>query len=151
MSPCRVEAAAKNDAIERRGVTHICSAPIVMNLLHNARDHPLPRPVDTMTAGAAPPAAVIGGMEALGFKITHVYGLTEVYGPAVVCAWHDEWDQLPDEERARFKARQGVTYPVLDGLMVGDPETLAPVPSDGTTMGEIFFRGNIVMKGHLKN
>jgi len=83
--------------------------------------------------------------------VTHLYGLTEVYGPAVVCAWHDEWDELPDDQRARLKARQGVTYPVLDGLMVADPETLAPVPSDGATMGEIFFRGNIVMKGYLKN
>jgi fatty-acyl-CoA synthase len=104
-----------------------------------------------MTAGAAPPAAVIGGMERLGFKITHVYGLTEVYGPAVVCAWHDEWDTLSDDERARLKARQGVTYSVLDGLMVANPDTLAAVPPDGTTMGEIFFRGNIVMKGYLKN
>ena len=104
-----------------------------------------------MTAGAAPPAAVIEGMEALGFHITHVYGLTEVYGPAVVCAWHDEWDELPAAERARLKARQGVTYPVLEGLMVADPETLVPVPPDGATMGEIFMRGNIVMKGYLKN
>jgi fatty-acyl-CoA synthase len=104
-----------------------------------------------MTAGAAPPAAVIEGMENLGFRITHVYGLTEVYGPAVVCAWHDEWDERPAAERARLKARQGVTYPVLDELMVADPESLAPVPADGTTMGEIFMRGNIVMKGYLKN
>ena len=147
----RVEAGAIYDAIEQSGVTHLCGAPVVMNMLLNARNEPLPRPVHMMTAGAAPPAAVIGGMERLGFNITHVYGLTEVYGPAVVCAWHDEWDALSDDERARLKARQGVTYPVLDGLMVGDPETLAPVPSDGTTMGEIFFRGNIVMKGYLKN
>jgi fatty-acyl-CoA synthase len=147
----RVEAGAIYDAIEQAGVTHLCGAPVVMNMLLNARKEPLPRPVDMMTAGAAPPAAVIGGMERLGFKITHVYGLTEVYGPAVVCAWHDEWDTLSDDERARLKARQGVTYPVLDGLTVADPETLAPVPSDGTTMGEILFRGNIVMKGYLKN
>jgi fatty-acyl-CoA synthase len=147
----RVEAGAIYDAIEQSGVTHLCGAPVVMNMLLNARNEPLTRPVHMMTAGAAPPAAVIGGMERLGFKITHVYGLTEVYGPAVVCAWHDEWDALSDDERARLKARQGVTYPVLDGLMVGDPETLVPVPSDGTTMGEIFFRGNIVMKGYLKN
>src|SRR5438477_375659 len=147
----RVEAGAIYDAIEQSGVTHLCGAPVVMNMLLNARNEPLPRPVHMMTAGAAPPAAVIGGMERLGFNITHVYGLTEVYGPAVVCAWHDEWDALSDDERARLKARQGVTYPVLDGLMVGDPETLVPVPSDGTTMGEIFFRGNIVMKAYLKN
>ncbi|MGE3782565.1 MAG: AMP-binding protein, partial [Alphaproteobacteria bacterium] len=109
------------------------------------------RPVDMMTAGAAPPAAVIGHIEELGFRVTHVYGLTEVYGPAVVCAWHDEWDPLPGDERARLKARQGVRYPVLEGLMVADPHTLAPTPRDGATMGEIFMRGNIVMKGYLKN
>jgi fatty-acyl-CoA synthase len=148
----RVEAAAIYDAIERYGVTHLCGAPVVMTMVLNARgDRPLPRPVHWMTAGSAPPAAVIGGMERLGFKIIHVYGLTEVYGPAVVSAWHDEWDGLSDDQRARLKARQGVTYPVLDDLMVADPETLAPVPSDGTTMGEIFMRGNIVMKGYLKN
>jgi len=147
----RVEAGAVYDAIERDGVTHLCGAPIVMNMLLNARSQPLPRPVNMMTAGAAPPAAVIGGMEALGFRITHVYGLTEVYGPAVVCAWHDEWDALSDDERARLKSRQGVPYPVLEGLTVGDPDTLAPVPSDGVTMGEVFMRGNIVTKGYLKN
>src|SRR2546421_4623839 len=147
----RVEAGAIYDAIERDGVTHLCGAPVVMNMLLNARNQPLPRPVNMMTAGAAPPAAVIGGMERLGFKITHVYGLTEVYGPAVVCAWHNEWDELPDDEQARLKARQGVTYPVLEGLMVADPDTLAPVPWDGMTMGEVFMRGNIVMKGYLKN
>src|ERR1051325_6837323 len=147
----RVEAAAVYDAIERAGVTHLCGAPVVMNMLLNARNQPLPRPVNMMTTGAAPPAAVIGGMEGLGFKITHVYGLTEVYGPAVVCAWHDEWDALTDDERARLKARQGVAYPVLEGLTVADPASLQPVPPDGETMGEIFFRGNIVMKGYLKN
>jgi fatty-acyl-CoA synthase len=104
-----------------------------------------------MTAGAAPPAAVIGGMEQLGFHIAHVYGLTEVYGPAVICAWHDEWDALPPDERARLKARQGVRYPVLEDLMVADPDSLDPVPSDGLAMGEVFMRGNIVMKGYLKN
>jgi fatty-acyl-CoA synthase len=147
----RVEPAAIYESIERDGVTHLCGAPVVMNMLLNARNQPLPRSVHMMTAGAAPPAAVIGGMEGLGFKITHVYGLTEVYGPAVVCAWHDEWDALSDDERARLKARQGVAYPVLEGLTVADPETLEPVPADGETMGEIFFRGNIVMKGYLKN
>ena len=111
----------------------------------------LDRQIEMMTAGAAPPAAVIEGMENLGFRITHVYGLTEVYGPAVVCAWHDEWNELAPGERARLKARQGVIYPVLDGLMVADPASLVPVPADGATMGEIFMRGNIVMKGYLKN
>jgi fatty-acyl-CoA synthase len=147
----RVEAGAVYDAIERHGVTHLCGAPVVMNMLLNARNEKLARPVDMMTAGAAPPAAVISGMEALGFRIAHVYGLTEVYGPAVICAWHDEWDGLSADERARLKARQGVQYPVLEGLMVADPETLAPVPPDGQTMGEIFMRGNIIMKGYLKN
>jgi fatty-acyl-CoA synthase len=147
----RVEAGAIYDAIERHGVTHLCGAPIVMNMLLHARQEKLKRPVDMMTAGAAPPATVIGGMEALGFHITHVYGLTEVYGPSVICAWHDEWDALPQDERARLKSRQGVRYPVLEGLMVADPETLTPVPQDGMTMGEIFMRGNIVMKGYLNN
>ena len=147
----RVEAAAIYEAIERHGVTHLCGAPVVMNMLLNARNEQLPRRVDMMTAGAAPPAAVIGGIEALGFHITHVYGLTEVYGPSVVCAWHDEWDERPLDQRARLKARQGVNYPVLEGLMVADAESLAPVPPDGATMGEIFMRGNIVMKGYLKN
>ena len=150
----RVEAGAVYDAIEHDGVTHLCGAPIVMNLLLNdpaAEGRVLPRRVEMMTAGAAPPAAVIEGMEARGFKITHVYGLTEVFGPSVICAWHDEWDALDGEERARLKARQGVSYPVLEGLMVADPGTLEPVPWDGVTMGEIFMRGNIVMKGYLKN
>src|SRR6266852_1019688 len=147
----RVEAGAIYDAIERHGVTHLCGAPVVMNMLLNARNRPLDRNVAMMTAGAAPPAAVIGGMEGLGFRIAHVYGLTEVYGPAVICAWHDEWDALSAEERARLKARQGVAYPVLEGLMVADPDSLVPVPADGATMGEVFMRGNIVMKGYLKN
>jgi fatty-acyl-CoA synthase len=150
----RVEAGAIYDAIDTAGVTHLCGAPVVMNLLLNdraAEGRRLPRPVHMMTAGAAPPATVIEGMEAKGFHITHVYGLTEVFGPSVVCAWHDEWDALSADERARLKSRQGVSYPALDGLMVADPETLAPVPLDGTSMGEVFMRGNIVMKGYLKN
>ena len=147
----RVEAAAVYDAIERHGVSHLCGAPVVMNMLLNARNEVLPRPVDMMTAGAAPPAAVIGGMEKLGFRVSHVYGLTEVYGPSTICAWHDEWDALPADERARLRARQGVQYPVLEGLIVADPATLDPVPRDGASMGEVFMRGNIVMRGYLKN
>jgi fatty-acyl-CoA synthase len=150
----RVEAAAIYEAIAREGVTHLCGAPVVMNLLLNAGPglrRALDRRIEMMTAGAPPPAAVIEGMEALGFHITHVYGLTEVYGPAVVCAWHDEWDELPAAERARLKARQGVTYPVLEELTVADPMTLSPVAPDGATMGEVLMRGNIVMKGYLKN
>jgi fatty-acyl-CoA synthase len=154
----RVEAAAIYDAMAREGVTHLCGAPVVMNMLLNFSPgagpglrRSLDRRIEMMTAGAPPPAAVIEGMEALGFHITHVYGLTEVYGPAVVCAWHDEWDALPAAERARLKARQGVTYPVLEELTVADPATLVPVAADGTTMGEVLMRGNIVMKGYLKN
>ena len=135
-------------------MTHLCGAPVAMNIILNAPSQakrPLGRTIEMMTAGAAPPAAVIEGMEGLGFHITHVYGLTETYGPATVCAWHPEWDALAAAERARLKARQGVPYHVLDGLMVADPATLAPVAPHGETMGEVFMRGNIVMKGYLKN
>ena len=97
------------------------------------------------------PAPVLRAMEEAGFDVTHVYGLTEVYGPAVVCAWHEDWDDRPIEERARIKSRQGVAYPVLEDLIVADPKTGAPVPADGETMGEVFMRGNVVMKGYLKN
>ncbi len=158
----RVEAARKAicDAIEREhGVTRPFSAaaPVVMNtLLHARGPYRGARPgrrVAMMTAGAAPPAAVImtAWSASASASPAHVYGLTEVYGPAVICAWHDEWDALSADERARLKARQGVQYPVLRGLMVADPDSLAPVPSDGSTMGEVFMRGNIVMKGYLKN
>jgi len=151
----RVEAKPIFDAIADEGVTHLCGAPIVMSLLLNAKPEVkrgfAGRRIKMMTAASAPPAAVIQGMEALGFDVTHVYGLTEVYGPAVVCAWHEEWNALPAEEQARIKSRQGVRYPVLEGLMVADAETLAPVPADGKTIGEVFMRGNVVMKGYLKN
>ena len=150
----RVEAAAIFAAIEREHVTHLCGAPIVMNLLLNApaeQRRVFQHKIAMMTAGSAPPAAVLEGLEGLGFAITHVYGLTESYGPAVVSEWHGEWDALPAAERARLKSRQGVRYSVLEGLMVADPTTLAPVPQDGATMGEVFMRGNIVMKGYLKN
>jgi fatty-acyl-CoA synthase len=150
----RVDAAVIYETISRVGVTHLCGAPVVMNMLLNAGvglKRPLGRRIELMTSGAAPPAVVIEGMEGLGFHITHVYGLTEVYGPAVVCAWHDEWDELPAPERARLKARHGVPYPVLDGLTVADPASLVPVAADGATMGEVVMRGNAVMKGYLKN
>jgi fatty-acyl-CoA synthase len=150
----RIDAAHIFAAIERDKVTHLCGAPIVMGMLINAPDaerRPLPHVVQFMTAAAPPPAAVIGRLEGQGFKITHVYGLTETYGPATVCAWHEEWDDLELEERARLKSRQGVRYVVEDGVMVADPLTLAPVPHDGVTLGEVFFRGNVVMKGYLKN
>ena len=148
----RVEAGAILGAMDAAGVTHLCGAPIVMGMILNHPGVlPRPHPVQMMTAGAAPPAAVLEGMERLGFRITHVYGLTETYGPVTVCAWHEEWNALPDDERARLRARQGVTYPVQEDVMVADPTTLVPVPRDGTTMGEVFMRGNIVMKGYLKN
>jgi len=150
----RVEARAIFDAIRDQGVTHFCGAPIVLNMLVNAPEDErtgFTRKVEVMTAASAPPAAVIEKMERMGFHITHVYGLTEVYGPAVVCEWHDEWSRLSVDEQAMLKARQGVAYPVLEGLMVADPNTLAPVPSDGKTIGEVCMRGNIVMKGYLKN
>ncbi len=150
----RVEAPAIFEAIRDRGVTHFCGAPIVLNMLVNAPESAragLARKIEVMTAASAPPAAVIEKMERMGFHITHVYGLTEVYGPAVVCEWHEDWDKLSSDEQAVLKARQGVAYPVLEGLMVADPQTLEPVPSDGRTIGEVFMRGNVVMKGYLKN
>ena len=150
----KVESKAIFDAIRNHGVTHFCGAPTVLNTLINAPDEQkvgLSAGVKAMTAGAAPPAAVIAAMEEMGFHVTHVYGLTETYGPAVVCAWHDEWDAQPLDKRAELKARQGVRYHVLEDLKVMDPETMKEVPADGQTMGEIMFRGNIVMKGYLKN
>jgi len=141
-------------AIAEHGVTHFCGAPIVLNMLMNAPhdvQQRFDRTIEVMTAGSAPPAAVIAGMEAMGFHVTHVYGLTEVYGPVVVCAWHDKWNGLPLQEQATLKARQGVRYPVLEGLTVADPETLAPTPADGQTMGEVMLRGNVTMRGYLKN
>ena len=149
-----VSAAAIYEAIAEEGVTHFCGAPVVLNLVVNAQEEerrPLKQRVEIMTAAAPPPPAVLERIEAMGFRVTHVYGLTEVYGPATVCAWHPEWDALEPRERARIKSRQGVRLPVEEGLMVADPETMAPVPMDGKTMGEVFLRGNLVMKGYLKN
>ncbi|SEI88846.1 fatty-acyl-CoA synthase [Azotobacter beijerinckii] len=140
--------------IHEHRVTHLCGAPIVLNALVNMPDSAkaaIDHPVNAMVAGAAPPAKVIGAVEEMGIKVTHVYGLTEVYGPVTVCAWHEEWDELPLDDRARIKARQGVRYPTLEGVMVADPQTLEPLPRDGETIGEIFMRGNTVMKGYLKN
>ncbi|MDR3441300.1 acyl-CoA synthetase [Telmatospirillum sp.] len=142
------------EALKQERVTHFCGAPIVLNMIVNAPDEMkqgIDHAVKVMTAGAAPPAAIIENMERLGFQVTHVYGLTETYGPAVQCVWHDRWDSLPIEKKARLKARQGVRGPMLEGLMVADPLSLDPVPKDGLSMGEIFMRGNNVMKGYLKN
>jgi fatty-acyl-CoA synthase len=142
------------DMMAEHGVTHMCAAPIVLAMLANAADDlkaKIPQGLNIMTAGAAPPAAIIEAMESLGADITHAYGLTEVYGPCVYCAWHSEWDKQGLSARATLKARQGVPYPVLSALDVIDPETMAPVPADGETIGEIMFRGNVVMKGYLKD
>ena len=150
----RVEPQAIFDAIRNHGVTHYCGAPIVHGLLVNAPDAMkvgVPAGVKAMVAGAAPPASMIEGMEKLGFDLTHVYGLTEVYGPATVCAKHEAWDQLDIGDRARLNARQGVRYHLERDVRVLDPETMQPVPHDGETMGEIMLKGNIAMKGYLKN
>ncbi|GGH64394.1 acyl-CoA synthetase [Comamonas phosphati] len=150
----RVEAQAVFDAIRNHGVTHYCGAPIVHSLLVNApaaMKEGVPAGVKAMVAGAAPPASMIEGMEAMGFDITHVYGLTETYGPATVCAKHEAWNELDIGERARLNSRQGVRYHLQRSARVLNPETMAPVPTDGQTMGEIMFQGNIAMKGYLKN
>ncbi len=149
-----VEPKAVFDAIQAHGVTHLCGAPVVMNLLLNspeAESFDPSRRMQMMTAGAAPPAAVLERMDALGFDITHTYGLTEVYGPVTVCDWHPEWNERPAAEQATLKARQGVKYPVQEDFFVADPENLEPVPTDGETMGELMFRGNVTMKGYLKD
>ncbi len=150
----RADAQKVLNLIRDEQVTHMCSAPIVMQALVNmpaeakaAIDHP----VKAMVAGAPPPAQVINEVEAMGIEVTHVYGLTEVYGPVTLCAWQAKWDALPAAERATLKSRQGVRYPTLEGVMVADPNTLEPTPKDGQTIGEIFMRGNTVMKGYLKN
>jgi len=140
--------------IARHGVTHMAGAPIVYNTLINAPDAPDgagARPVIGLIAGAAPPVAVLEGAERIGIKLTHVYGLTEVYGPASVCAEQPGWDELAADQRAQLKRRQGVSYPLQEAVTVIDPATMQPVPRDGETIGEVMFRGNIVMKGYLKN
>src|SRR5271166_3883211 len=140
--------------IKEHGVTHMCGAPIVYNTLINAPDAPkgtAARRVVGLIAGAAPPVAVLEGAESIGIKLTHVYGLTEVYGPASVCAEQPGWDELGAAERAQMKRRQGVPYPLEEAVTVLDPNTMNEVPRDGETIGEVIFRGNIVMKGYLKN
>jgi fatty-acyl-CoA synthase len=150
----QVRAKAMYDAIADHGVTHLCGAPIVMSTLLNApadEKRALPHTVQFFTAAAPPPEAVLAAMKEAGFDVTHLYGLTEVYGPAVVNDWHRDWNALTASEQAAKKARQGVRYPVLEALDVLHPETLEPVPADGETLGEVMFRGNVVMKGYLKN
>jgi len=150
----KVESKAVFDAIRTHRVTHYCGAPIVHAMLVDApAEHKrgIAHAVHAMVAGAAPPSALFEGIEALGFSLTHVYGLTEVYGPAAVCEHNPAWDALPSTERAVKAARQGVPYHLEADLAVLDPETHARVPADGVTMGEVAFRGNIAMKGYLKN
>ncbi|WP_322998952.1 acyl-CoA synthetase [Castellaniella sp.] len=150
----RVEAAAMIDRMVEHGVTHYCGAPIVQSMLVNAPQalrERIPAGISAMVAGAAPPASMIEGMESLGIDLTHVYGLTEVYGPATVCAKREDWNALDIGERARLNARQGVRYHLEKAARVLDPVTLQPVAADGETMGEIMFQGNICMKGYLKN
>ena len=135
-------------------ITHMCGAPIVMGMLVNASSQEqktLPHSVKILTAGAAPPSAIVEQIEVLGFDVTHAYGLTECYGPGVVSEWHPEWDELPTAEKSAKKARQGVPYLVMQDLTVMDPETMQKTPADAQTMGEVFMRGNNLMKGYLKN
>ena len=146
----RVSGEAVLQAVARDGVDHFCGAPIVLKMVADAAAGapPLPRRVKVMTAGAPPPAAVLAAMEERGFDVAHVYGLTETYGPAVACDWREGWDGLPPEERAAKRARQGIAYTLCEEVIVGDPASCAPVPADGITMGEVLFRGNLVMKGY---
>jgi fatty-acyl-CoA synthase len=142
------------DAIADHKVTHLCGAPIVMATLLNAlpeEKRPLPHGIEFFTAAAPPPEAVLAAMNAAGFNVTHLYGLTETYGPATVNEWRTGWDALPAAEQAAKKARQGVRYVPLEALVVRNPDSMAPVPWDGESMGEVMFRGNVVMKGYLKN
>ena len=149
-----VSASAIFDAIADHGVTHFCGAPVILNLIINAAEsetRTFDHTVEVMTAAAPPPATVLAAMESAGFAMTHVYGLTETYGPAVICAWHSEWDDLPLAEQAETKSRQGVPYHMLEDLKILDPETMDAVKPDASQLGEVMFRGNIVMKGYLKN
>jgi len=153
---CLRKVNAKNiyDAIATHKVSHFCGAPIVLSFVINATDEekqPFEHKCSVMTAASPPPASVLKSMQEEGFDVTHVYGLTEVYGPAVVCAWKEEWNDLAIERQAYLTARQGVTYTMEEEVVVLDPDTMNPVPWDGETMGEVMFRGNIVMKGYLKN
>ncbi len=150
----RISAKTIFDSLVEHDVTHLCGAPIIMQFIIGARPderRPLKRKVEFMTAAAPPPAAVLEALEKENFLVTHVYGLTEVYGPATICAWHEEWNGLDSAERARLKARQGVRYTAEEGVTVMDPISMTEVPRDGNTMGEVMFRGNLVMKGYLKN
>ena len=153
---CLRNVSAKNiyDALAKHKVTHLCGAPIVAQMVVNAAEEDrqsFSQEVEFMIAAAPPPAATLARMAEQGIRVTHVYGLTEIYGPAIICAWQEEWGELPLDEQAKLQSRQGVPYEVLEDVMIGDPDTLKQVPKDGTTMGEVFTRGNVTMKGYLKN
>ncbi len=150
----RVEPAAIFASIAEHGVTHMCGAPVVLGMLIHAPDsarRAFPHTVQVATGGAAPPSAVIAGMERMGFAVTHLYGLTETYGPSAICAWQPGLDAMPLEQKAAFMARQGVGHPLLEAAAVLDPDTMRPVPADGATLGELMIRSNTVMMGYLKN
>src|SRR5215468_10051528 len=150
----RVDPAMIFPAIRDYRVTHLCGAPIVLNMLVHAPESvkiAFDHTVEVATGGAAPPSAVIEAMERMGFRVTHLYGLTESYGPATLCAWQEDWESLTLSERAQRMARQGVTMPTLARLMVADPQTHRPVPRDGTTIGEVMLQGNTIMRGYLRN
>ncbi len=150
----KIEASAIYHEMQRCQVDHMCGAPIILSMLINASPEDkakAPSGVKFMVAAAPPPATVLAEMDSMGFDVTHVYGLTETYGPAVLCDWNSDWDSRQVEDRAALKARQGVRYHALAGLEVMDPETMSPVPNDGNTMGEVMLRGNLIMKGYLKN
>jgi fatty-acyl-CoA synthase len=150
----KVDPALIYPMIVEHGVTHMCGAPIVLTALAHApeaKTADFGRTVEIATGGAAPPSAVIEAMEAIGFKVTHLYGLTESYGPATVCAWQPAWVGLGLQERSGMMARQGVNYLTLEDIMVADPETVEELPRDGGSLGELMLRGNTVMKGYLKN
>lgn len=150
----KIEASAIYHEMQRCQVDHMCGAPIILSMLINASPEDkakTPSGVKFMVAAAPPPATVLAEMDSMGFDVTHVYGLTETYGPAVLCDWNSDWDSRQVEDRAALKARQGVRYHALAGLEVMDTETMTPVPNDGNTMGEVMLRGNLIMKGYLKN
>jgi fatty-acyl-CoA synthase len=150
----KVDPALIFPAIDAYKVTHLCGAPIVLNMLANASEGVKRRfahRVEVATGGAAPPSAVIEAMESMGFRVTHLYGLTESYGPATLCAWQESWDGLDLNARSVLMARQGVRYPTLEDVQVGDSESNEPVPRDGATLGEVMLRGNTIMKGYLDN
>ena len=150
----RIDPALIFSLIKDHRITHMCGAPVVLSMLIHAPEEAKQKwdhIVEIATGGAAPPSPVIAAMEGMGFRVTHLYGLTETYGPASICAWQDDWLAMPTDEKASMLARQGVRYPTLSYLTVVDPDTLAPVPEDGQTIGEIMMRGNTVMKGYLKN